>query len=246
MTGKALSLLAAFSFALHLAAADPQAVPPESGDMTVLFNGQDLTGWDGDPKLWSVKDGAIRGETTAENPAKGNTFLIWTGGTMKDFELRLSFRCNAANNSGIQYRSRRLDAKPDAPNRWRVRGYQHEIRNQVKLPNVSGFIYDEGGKRARMCLVGEKAIWGADGQKQVQETLITAAEFAELFKLDQWNEVVIVARGNHIQHFLNGRLILDFTDAPELALTEGILAFQLHAGNPMWVEFKDIRLKNLE
>ncbi len=243
MIAKSLALLAALSLALPLFA---EPAPPETGEMKVLFNGTDLAGWDGDPQLWSVQDGAIRGETTAENPARGNTFLIWTGGTMKDFELRLSFRCNAANNSGIQYRSRRLDAKPDAPNRWRVRGYQHEIRNQNKLPNVSGFIYDEGGKRARMCLVGDKAIWGADGQKQVQETLITAAEFAELFKLDQWNEVVIVAKGNHIRHYLNGRLILDFTDAPELALTEGILAFQLHAGNPMWVEFKDIRLKDLE
>jgi len=243
---KMLSLVAAATFALQVAAGEPQAAPAETGEMKVLFNGTDLTGWDGDPRLWSVKDGVIHGETTVEIPAKGNTFLICTDGATKDFELRLSFRCNAANNSGIQYRSQRLNAKPDAPNRWRVRGYQHEIRNQLKLPNVSGFIYDEGGKRGRICLAGEKAIWGEDGKKQVQETLITPAEFAELFKLDDWNEVVIVAKGNHIQHYLNGRLILDFTDAPALALKEGILAFQLHAGNPMWTEFKDIRMKELE
>lgn len=243
---KLLSLVAVATFALHVAAGEPQAAPPETEGMKALFNGKDLTGWDGDPRLWSVKDGVIHGETTVENPAKGNTFLIWTDGTMKDFELRLSFRCNAANNSGIQYRSQRLDAKPDAPNRWRVRGYQHEIRNQNKLPNVSGFIYDEGGKRGRICLAGEQAIWGEDGKKQVQDTLVTAAEFVELFKLDDWNEVVIVAKGNHIQHYLNGRLILDFTDDPALALKEGILAFQLHAGNPMWTEFKDILIKDLE
>ena len=67
--------------------------------MQPLFNGKDLSGWDGDPRLWSVKDGAIHGETTAENKAKGNTFIIWKGGTLKDFDLRLSFRCNATNNS---------------------------------------------------------------------------------------------------------------------------------------------------
>ena len=88
-----------------------------------IFNGKDLSGWDGDTELWSVKDGVIHGETTAEKKANGNTFLIWEGGTTKDFELRLSFRCNATNNSGIQYRSTRIE---NARNKWVVRGYQHE------------------------------------------------------------------------------------------------------------------------
>jgi len=126
-------------------------------------------------------------------------------------------------------------------------GYQHEIRNEVKLPSVAGFIYDEGGRRGRICLAGERAVWGEDGQKQVQGTLIDAPGFKELFKLDQWNDVVIIAKGNRIQHYLNGRLILDFTDAdPKLALSEGILAFQLHAGKPMWAEFKNIRSKDIK
>ena len=242
-----LSLLAAVSFAWCASAAEaPKTAPAEAGPMKALFNGKDLAGWDGDPRLWSVKDGAIRGETTPENPAQGNTFLIWKDGVMKDFELRLSFRCNATNNSGIQYRSARMDAKPGDKNPWRVRGYQHEIRNEVRLPSVSGFIYDEGGKRGRICLAGEKAVWGEDGKKQVQETLIAAEEFEKLFKLDQWNDVVIVAKGPRIQHYLNGRLILDFTDDPKLALLEGILALQLHAGKPMWAEFKDVRIKEMK
>ena len=57
-----------------------------------LFNGKDLTGWDGRPGLWAVNEGAIRGETTATNRAPGNTFLIWRGGILKDFDLRLSYR----------------------------------------------------------------------------------------------------------------------------------------------------------
>ena len=242
-----LSLVAVAACALHAAAEAPQTAPAETADMTRLFNGKDLSGWDGDPSLWSVKDGVIRGETTPENPAQGNTFLICTGCETKDFELRLSFRCNASNNSGIQYRSKRFEAKPDAKNKWRVRGYQHEIRNEQKLPNVSGFIYDEGGKRGRICLAGEKAVWGADGKKQVQGTLIDADGFKALFKHDQWNDVVIVAKGNHIQHYLNGRLILDFTDAdPKLALLDGIMALQLHGGKPMWAEYKDVRIKALK
>ncbi len=150
------------------------ATAAEKGFKTI-FNGKDLSGWDGDTELWSVKDGVIHGETTPEKKANGNTFLIWADGETKDFELRLSFRCNATNNSGIQYRSTRVE---NARNQWVVRGYQHEIRNQNILPSVSGFIYDEGGLaggRGRTCLVGEKAVWGENG-KEIKETLITADE----------------------------------------------------------------------
>ncbi|WP_425614380.1 DUF1080 domain-containing protein [Anatilimnocola sp. NA78] len=220
--------------------------PKEAEGMKSLFNGKDLTGWDGDPKLWSVKDGVIHGETTAEVPAKGNTFIIWKDGTAKDFELRFSFRCSNTNNSGVQYRSKHI-TEGKVNNNWVVRGYQHELRNENKLPNVAGFIYDEGGKRGRICLVGEKATWEADGKKLISSDLIDAPAFAKLFKLDDWNDVVIIAKGKHIQHYLNDRLTLDFTDNhPELALTEGVLALQLHAGKPMWTEFKNIRIRDLK
>ena len=225
-------------------AADPVSAPAASPDLKTIFNGKDLSGWDGDPRLWTVKDGVIRGETTPAKKAKGNTFLVWTGGETTNFELRVSFRCGSVNNSGIQYRSKR-----DKPNSWRVRGYQHEIRNSNTLPNVSGFIYDEGGaagERGRTCMVGEKATTGADGKKVVNETLITAKEYQELFTVDAWNDVIIIAKGNHIQHFMNGRLVLDFTDNHPKALSDGSLAFQLHGGKPMWVEFKDVRFRAIE
>ena len=215
--------------------------PPEPAGMTRLFNGRDLTGWDGDPRLWSVRDGVIHGETTAEQAATGNTFLIWKDGTAADFDLRLSFRCNATNNSGIQYRSRHITDE-SVKNKWVVRGYQHELRNETKFPNTAGFIYDEGGKRGRICLVGERATW-TDGAKQVSDgALVDEAAFGRLFRLDDWNDVVIVARGPRIRHYLNGRLILDFTDTPPTLLGEGVIALQLHAGKPMWVEFRDVRL----
>lgn len=233
------------SLSLSVAWADePQSAPAETGDMKSLFNGKDLTGWDGDPKLWSVKEGVIHGETTEENKAPGNTFIVWKDGTLKNFELRLSFRCNAANNSGIQYRSKHISDNPK--NKWIVRGYQHELRNESTLPSVAGFIYDEGGKRGRICLVGEKAVWEGDKKVVTPGALIDAEGYKKLFKLDDWNDVVIIGKGNRIQHYMNNRLTLDFTDSPELALTEGVLALQLHAGKPMWAEFKNIRVKNLD
>ena len=214
-----------------------------NSEFTSLFNGKDLKGWSGDARLWSVKDGAIRGETTAQKRANRNTFLIWEGGTLKDFELKIKFRCNATNNSGIQYRSQKMP--PFKDNQWRVKGYQHEIRNENTVPNVPGFIYDEGGKRGRICLAGEKAVWNEDGKKSI-EKFLDKNQIRDLVRVDEWNDVRILAVGNHIQHFLNGTRIVDFTDNhPKLALSEGVLALQLHAGRPMWTEFKDIQLRRL-
>lgn len=225
-----------------------KSAPSEPANMKSIFNGKDLTGWDGDPRLWSVKDGVIHGETTKEVPAKGNTFIIWKDGVLKDFDLRLSFRCNAVNNSGIQYRSKHI-TEGKVNNKWVVRGYQHEIRNEDTFPNVPGFIYDEGGmtgKRGRICMVGERAVWEDDGKKLVGDPLIDDKGFKKLMKVDDWNDVVIIAKGRNIRHYLNGKLILDFTDHPDHALTEGILALQLHAGKPMWTEFKNIRIAAIE
>ena len=145
-------------FGIHEVRADEMsvevvAVTPEPSGMKSLFNGKDLTGWVGDSRLWSVRDGVVHGETTEKNPTSGNTFLIYKGSgdtpeEFGDFELRLSFRCNATNNSGIQYRSEWLTERK---NDWVLAGYQHEVRNEIDFPNVSSFIYDEKGKGKRLC-----------------------------------------------------------------------------------------------
>lgn len=232
-------------------AVDPIAAPAEAVGLRPLFNGKDLRGWDGDPRLWSVRDGVIHGETTAEQPTKGNTFLIFKGpdreaqlsSVFRNFELRLSFRCNATNNSGIQYRSERLS---NSTNDWVVAGYQHEVRNEIDFPNVSSFIYDEKGKAGRLCNIGERAIRTAAGEKRVTGTLIGEAAFKKLFRLDDWNDVVIIAQGPRVRHFLNGWLVVEFTDNDPLTTrTAGLLALQLHGGKPMWAEFRDIRIKEI-
>ncbi|MCR9198663.1 MAG: DUF1080 domain-containing protein [Planctomycetaceae bacterium] len=243
-----IKITTATIFTLLLAAsptlADDSAAPPEPDGMQSIFNGKDLDGWDGDSRLWSVRDGVIHGETTPENVAKGNTFLIWQGGNTTDFELRLSFRLNATNNSGIQYRSKHI-TEGKVRNKWVLRGYQHEIRNQNILPNVSGFIYDEGGRRGRIILVGQKGEWKGNKLEVAPEPLISAKEYEQLFKLDDWNDVVIIAKGNHIRHYTNGRLVMDFHDSDDRALTTGRLGLQLHAGKPMWAEYRNIRFKDL-
>ena len=209
-----------------------------------LCNGTDLTGWDGNPKLWSVKAGAIVGQTSTEHPITANTFLIWTNGTTGDFELRCSFRITANNpegfaNSGIQYRSKVVE-----PAGWVVGGYQADMEAGA---TYTGILYDErgvAGGRGIMAARGEKVIWNQDCQKQVTGSLGKAEEIQATIKPHDWNDYVIIASGNHLQHFINGKPTVDVTDECEgKALKSGVLALQLHAGGAMTVEFKNLRIK---
>ena len=210
---------------------------------TSIFNGKDLTGWTGDPRLWSVKDAAITGQTTPANPAKGNTFLIWTNGTVSDFELRCSFKLAANNdkgfaNSGIQYRSKILD-----PDNWVVGGYQADMEAG---PTYTGILYEERMTRAVMAERGQKVVWDKDCKKQVVGSLGTSEELQKMIKQGAWNDYVVIAKGNHLQQFINGRQTVDVIDDCESKRAmSGVLALQLHAGPAMAAQFRDLRIKTL-
>jgi putative heme-binding domain-containing protein len=225
----------------------PDVFVPEPG-FRKLFDGRTLTGWEGRPGFWSVVDRAITGRTTKENPLKGNTFLFARSGgqnlIVDDFELRLSYRVTADNdqgfaNSGIQYRSR------DRGN-FVAAGYQADLEAGS---TYSGILYDEAGGaggRGIMALRGEKVLWTAAGKKEVTGRLGTSEEIQAKIKKGGWNEYVVIARGNHLQHFINGVATVDvFDDDAAKRLDSGILALQLHAGPPMTIQFKDIRIKPL-
>jgi len=214
----------------------PAACNAEQG--TPIFDGTSLAGWEGRPDFWRVEDGAIVGETTAEKPTKGNTFLIWRQGLVDDFELTLQYRITGtpAANSGIQYRSRDLGDSV-------VGGYQADFEAG---PTYSGIVYEERG-RGILCQRGQRATIAADGGKHAGEPIGDTAELQKTIRPDDWNDYRIVARGPLLQHFINGRLMSEVLDeqADKRSL-QGILALQLHAGPPMKVEFKDIRLKRLK
>ena len=222
--------------------AQPVLVPAAEQGFLSIFNGKDLTGWEGNPKLWSVKDGAITGQTTAENPAKGNTFLIWTNGTPSDFELRCSFKLTPGDskgfaNSGIQYRSKVFD-----PANWVVGGYQADMEAG---PSYTGILYEER-MRGIMALRGEKVVWDKEDKKQVVGSVGDAAAIGAAVKKGDWNEYVIIAKGNHLQQFINGKQTIDLTDDCEAKRAmSGVLALQLHAGPPMMAQFRNLRIKKL-
>jgi hypothetical protein len=248
-----LILILPLAFASLAFAADPPPpnAPAEPADMKSIFNGKDLTGWTGDTKLWSAKDGTIRGESTKENPCKSNTFLIYTGNgdqpaQLKDFELRLSYRIHGGN-SGVQYRSKHLVNHKD--NKWVASGYQAEIAD---LPGKDGFLYEEKGSgrggiqgtKSYLAWVGDKVEIGPDGVSKVTGSLGNHDAIAAACKKGEWNDYIIIAKGNHLQHFINGVQTIDVLDNdPEHRALAGILALQMHAGPGMLVEFKNLRLK---
>jgi uncharacterized protein (TIGR03067 family) len=211
-----------------------------------LFNGKDLTGWEGNPELWSVQDGAITGKTSAEKPLKHNTFLVNTAGTVESFELRFSYRI-VAGNSGVQYRSKVTGKGDFGPI---VGGYQGDFEAGK---TYSGILYEERG-RGILAQRGQKTVIKADpndaNKTKVEvtgKTSKTSEELQAAIKSEDWNDYVIIADGNHLQHFINGNQTIDVLDEQaDKAAKSGILALQIHTGPPMVVQFKNIRIKTLD
>jgi hypothetical protein len=214
-----------------------------SAEEKQLFNGKDLTGWEGDPKFWSVQDGAITGASSPENPVPHNTFIIWKGGEPSDFTLTLKFKMTPGDdkkytNSGIQYRSKVID-----PAKFIVGGYQADFEYADKW---SGILYEEKGrgilaKRGEQVVVkqGEKP-----GKPKLEVTGKTGdpAEIQAAVNKDDWNEYKIVAAGNNVKQYINGKLTVDVTDETSEAPKSGVIALQMHQGPPMKVQFKDFVL----
>ena len=229
---KKLAVLLLLAIALPLL--DGVALSSNSGEegLPAIFDGKSLDGWEGDQKHWRVENGVLIGETTT--PLEKTTYLIWRQGTVDDFELTLSYRITGGN-SGIQYRSQDLGG-------FRVTGYQADMESGK---NFSGILYEQGG-RGIVTKRGEKVTLDTAGVKKQDSLVGTSQDLQSVIKSGEWNQYRIVARGNHLQHFINGTLMSDTTDNDKSKQSfSGILAFQLHAGQPMKVEFKDIRLKRL-
>ena len=204
-----------------------------------LFNGKDLEGWDGNPIHWSVEYGAIVGVNTKENPTKGNTFLIWKGGNLKDFDLTLECKIDSGN-SGIQYRS---FIKPGEHDGWRIGGYQADFESGDKY---SGICYGEAF-RGILCMRGDRTTLSRDQSGKLVKSVEKIGETTKLglsIKKKDWNTYRIVADGFRFEHYINGEKMCELIDNDEKERrAEGLLAFQVHAGPPMKVYFRNIVLK---
>ena len=201
-----------------------------------IFDGT-LKDWDGNPVYWRAENGVLIGEVKPETLLKKNSFIIWRGGEVADFELKLEYRVSAQGNSGINYRSIEL---PDP--KWAMAGYQDDIDGRDQW---SGQNYEERG-REFLAYRGQSVILRPGSPPEIARVLGDRAELQKKVLKEDWNQVHIIAKGNHLQHFTNGVLMAEvIDDDPEKRRLKGLLGVQVHVGPPMKIEYRKILLKKL-
>lgn len=224
--------------------------PDDYEGFTQIFDGETLAGWDGDPMFWSVQDGMIVAESTPERVVGEkyplNTFLIWRGGVLRDYELKLESRFPAASgNSGIQVRSRmvRVGRGGVGMRPWGMGGYQIDMLNSGGDGSVIWFGEDGGGRMSGHAVTrrlpnGSKLI--ASLGDDVNGAINPPGE---------WNSYHIVAKGNVMFVSVNGRLasvLVDENQNPAQGYAlEGLLGLQMHIGAPFRLEFRNIYYKDI-
>jgi hypothetical protein len=226
---RTILLLSAF---LASCASSPRDVDEEG--YRRIFDGKTLDGWKApDMSFFSVQDEAITGEVTPKSLPKMNQFIVWQGGTVRDFDLRFRFRIFGPKaNSGMQFRS-------TVKEHGLVWGYQADIA--MSGPYLGG-IWDEYGPRRSLAARGESAVIDEDGKKTVTKFADPAA-LVEGVDISTWTDYRIVAKGSHITLEINGKKVSELVDKERgKASAEGILAMPV-IPEPMRVQYKDIRIK---
>lgn len=209
--------------------------PADEGFVSI-FDGKSLAGWESpDLSWWSVEDGAITGRIPRGKPCTINQYLVWTGGDLANFELKLESRLSGEGgiNNGFQFRSRVL---PDHD----VCGYQ--VDNNLETPWLVR-LYDEYGRHT-LAWRGERTAIDPGGGRSVEPIPDAAGD--PWFSLGEWHEYHLICQGPLITLRVNGRLAAALEDHDsQRADAAGAFALQLHSGPPTLVQFRNIRIKRL-
>jgi hypothetical protein len=224
----------------------PEPVDGDEPGFKPIFDGKTLDGWEGDPKYWRVEGGIMTGQITPETVIKSNTFLIWRGGSPKDFEIKVDYRITSGGNSGINYRSVVVPDPVTPTNKFAMRGYQFDIDGGNRY---TGQNYEEKG-RLFLALRGQVTRVVGGRKPVLLSSLGDTQQLASYINTD-WNAIHLIARGNTLVHLLNGHamcVVVDDgppggTDAPG-RMMEGLIGVQVHVGGPMKIEYRNWRLKN--
>lgn len=195
------------------------------------FNGTSLQGWSGDFSYWRVEDGCIVGASTVEHPLTASTYLVWDGDMPQDFELRCQVRLQGGN-SGIHYRSTRIAGQHD------LYGFQADLDANN---SYSGVLY-EGLGRELMSARGEQVEFTPEGKRVIAQ-FAPDAVLRRAIHTGDWNNYRIEANGTRVRHWINDVLMSDVTDGDASRFRrDGLLAFQLHQGDPMEVRYRSIKV----
>ena len=201
----------------------------------VIFNGKDLTDWEYNPGIWSVENGCMAGQSPEGKPYDKQDYIYWAKEEPADFVLKVKYRLTGKGaNSGVQIRSEKR------PN-WDCYGYQADIEEG---PTHTGCLYHH--TRGAVVKRGFKGMITPEGKDETRQ-FVDPAELAKKYQTEGgWNEYEITAKGSVITLKINGELMCEVDDQHKEATEKGIIAFQMHPGPPMKIEFKDIKIKILD
>jgi hypothetical protein len=217
----------------------PQQATDANGFVSI-FDGKTLSGWRAVPKEsesdWNVRDGVIVGHGSADRLS----YLVWKDEHLTDFELKLRYRLPGSGNTGVEVRS-----QPDLTGKRPFEGYHADLGHVGIGPQILGaWDFHFAGRKEYSCPRGTRLVIDENG-KPHYSTIGGALTVGDI-RPHQWNDVHIIARGNHFQFFINGKTASEFTDnAKSGRLDNGAIGLQIH-DKGMKVEFKDIRLKRTE
>jgi len=218
-----------------VSAQDQETPEPDEEGFVAIFNGEDMTGWEGKEGWWNVEDGALTARSTTERPCVKHNYLMWRGGTAEgDFELKFSYKIDGGN-SGVQFRSRELD-------NWDIEGYQADIEAGTTW---TGCLFEVKVRNGGVAMRGTRTTTNPDGTQEIEE-IGDPEELMGKVKQGEWNDYHIIARGDHVTLIINGVVMCEAIDRAERRVEPGgMIAFQMHPGPPMVVQFKNVRLKML-
>jgi hypothetical protein len=206
----------------------------KKGEFIKIFDGKTLNGWDADTAFWRVENGIIVGQVLPGKPPKANTFLIWKGGQPADFEFKAEYRISPEGNSGVQYRSEELKDI-----RYALKGYQADIDGANQY---TGQNYEERG-RGFLAMRGQKVVLKVNEKPVITGSLGSSDSLKALIK-PGWNAIRIIAKGNKLQHYINGVLMSETIDEdPVNSKASGLLGMQVHVMPKMKVEYRNIYIK---
>lgn len=220
-----------------------------------IFDGKTLTGWDGDPAVWHVENGAIVARATREHPLP-NTYIAYRGTKVHDFDLKLEVKVEQGGGTGIQYRSQTgvpWMSKPRAgttlpPAKWLMTGPQADFWYPVdaKHAQYSGQFYSENTPLGILAWRGQVTEAEADGSPRLVGTIGDRKQLGELVKTGDWNQYEIIARGPVLMHILNGQLMSVYIDDNRDSTNNqpGFIGIELE-GAPTVISVRDVWLKKI-
>jgi hypothetical protein len=208
---------------------------PNSAVFITIFDGKTFNGWKADTSVWHIENGCFVGEVTPSKQIQTNSFLIYTKSQAGDFEFKAQFKISNGGNSGVNYRSEEIANIPYA-----LKGYQADIDGE----NVyTGQNYEERG-RGFLAMRGQNAVINNSTDPFIIKSIGNSDSLKSKIKVDDWNEIHLIVKGNNMKHYINGILMSETTDNDSSnSKLSGLIGLQVHVSKQMKVAYKNIQIK---